>query len=215
VLLTITTTHTPATDLGYLLHKNPERAESVELSFGIAHVFYPEALAERCTAAVLVEVDPVGLVRAHRGPKGGEASLGQYVNDRPYAASSHLSAAISRLFGTAMSGRCKERPELAEERIDLEAWLPVLPGRGDPGLLQRLFEPLGYEVVATPIPLDAEFPEWGPSPYFDVRLKATTRLRDLLEQLLVLIPVLDDVKHYWVGSDEIDRLLRRGGGSSF
>jgi 3' terminal RNA ribose 2'-O-methyltransferase Hen1 len=211
VLLTITTTHEPATDLGFLLHKNPERPQSVELSFGVAHVFYPEATAERCTAAVLVEVDPVGLVRGHRGPKGGEASLGEYVNDRPYAASSHLSAAISQLFGTAMSGRCKERPELVEERIDLEVWLPVLPVRGDSGLLHRLFEPLGYEVVASPVPLDAEFPEWGPSPYFDVRLRARTRLRDLLEQLLVLIPVLDDVKHYWVGSDEIDRLLRRGG----
>ncbi|HEY8081800.1 MAG TPA: 3' terminal RNA ribose 2'-O-methyltransferase Hen1, partial [Acidimicrobiales bacterium] len=211
MLLTITTTHEPATDLGFLLHKNPERPQSVELSFGVAHVFYPEATTERCTAAVLVEVDPVGLVRGHRGPKGGEASLGQYVNDRPYAASSHLSAAISRLFGTAMSGRCKERPELAEERIDLEAWLPVVPVRGDPDLLRRIFEPLGYAVDATPVPLDEEFPEWGPSPYFDVRLKVTTRLRDLLEQLAVLIPVLDDVKHYWVGTDEVDRLLRRGG----
>lgn len=211
MLLTITTTHEPATDLGFLLHKNPERPQSVQLSFGVAHVFYPEATSERCTAAVLVDVDPVGLVRGHRGPKGGEASLGEYVNDRPYAASSHLSAAINRLFGTAMSGRCKERPELAEEHIDLEAWLPVVPVRGDPGLLNRLFEPLGYEVVAKAIPLDDEFPEWGPSPYFDVRLKATTRLRDLLEQLLVLIPVLDDVKHYWVGTDEVDRLLRRGG----
>jgi 3' terminal RNA ribose 2'-O-methyltransferase Hen1 len=211
LLLTITTTHEPATDLGYLLHKNPERPQSVELSFGVAHVVYPEATSSRCTAAVLVEVDPVGLVRGHKGPRGGQASLGEYVNDRPYAASSHLSAAINRLFGTAMSGRCKERPELAQECIDLEAWLPVVPVRGDSGLLHALFGPLGYEVLATPVPLDAEFPEWGPSPYFDVRLRATTRLRDLLEQLFVLIPVLDDVKHYWVGTDEVDRLLRRGG----
>lgn len=211
MLLTITTTHEPATDLGFLLHKNPERTHSVELSFGVAHVVFPEATAERCTAAVIVEVDPVGLVRGHTGPKGGEASLGQYVNDRPYAASSHLSAAINRLFSTAMSGRSKERPELAEKSVDLEVWLPVLPVRGESDLLVRLFEPLGYEVQATPIPLDVEFREWGASPYFDVHLKVTTRLRDLLEQLLVLVPVLDDVKHYWVRSEEIDRLLRRGG----
>jgi len=211
MLLTITTTHQPATDLGFLLHKNPDRHQSAVLSFGTAHVFYPEAMVDRCTAAVLVEVDPVDLVRNHRGPSGGAASLGQYVNDRPYAASSHLSAAINKLFGTALCGRCMERPELVEVRMPFEVRLPALPVRGDADLLQRIFEPIGYHVEATPIALDVEFPNWGMSRYFDVRLTTTTRLRDLLEQLLVLVPVLDDAKHYWVGSEEIDRLLRRGG----
>ena len=97
MLLTITTTHQPATDLGYLLHKNPARLHSFELSFGQAHVFYPEATAERCTAALLLDVDPVGLVRNRRGPGQG-GTLDQYVNDRPYVASSLLSVAISRVF---------------------------------------------------------------------------------------------------------------------
>jgi len=211
VLLTITTTHQPATDLGFLLHKNPNRHQSAALSFGTAHVFYPEATMERCTVAVLVEVDPVDLVRNHRGPSGGGSSLGQYVNDRPYAASSHLSAAINKLFGTALSGRSKERPDLVEVMMPFEVHLPALPVRGDADLLQRIFEPIGYQVDATPIALDTQFSNWGMSRYFDVRLSTTTRLRDLLEQLLVLVPVLDDVKHYWVGSEEIDRLLRRGG----
>ena len=211
MLLTISTTHTPATDLGYLLHKNPDRLQSVELSFGVAHVFYPEATSDRCTVAVLVEVDPVALVRGRRGPTGGESSLGQYVNDRPYAASSHLSAAINKLFSTAMSGRCKERPELAQQSLPFEVWLPTLPVRGDVELLTALFEPLGYRVEAAPIALDDHFPAWGPSRYVDARLSVTARLSVVLEQLLVLIPVLDDTKHYWVGADEIDRLLRRGG----
>jgi 3' terminal RNA ribose 2'-O-methyltransferase Hen1 len=211
VLLTITTTHQPATDLGYLLHKNPERLQTTELSFGSAHVVYPEANHESCTMALLVEVDPVDLVRHRRGPTGGESSLGQYVNDRPYAASSHLAAAINKLFSTALSGRCKERPELVDAVMPLEVWLPALPVRGGSDLVHRLFDPLGYDVVATPIALDAMFPSWGASAYQDVRLGITTRLRDLLEQLLVLIPVLDDAKHYWVGPDEIERLLRRGG----
>lgn len=209
--MTISTTHEPATDLGFLLHKNPERHQTAELSFGVAHVFYPEASKDRCTVAVLVEVDPVDLVRNRKGPKGGESSLGQYVNDRPYAASSHLSAAINKLFGTAMSGRCKERPDLVDESMPFEVWLPALPVRGEADLLQRLFEPLGFVVVSTLVPLDEAFPNWGMSRYHDVRLTITTRLRDLLEQLLVLIPVLDDTKHYWVGTDEVDRLLRRGG----
>jgi 3' terminal RNA ribose 2'-O-methyltransferase Hen1 len=211
VLMTLSTTYEPATDLGFLLHKNPQSHQSAQLSFGTAHVFYPEASGTRCTVAVLVEVDPVDLVRNRKGPTGGESSLGQYVNDRPYAASSHLSAALNKLFSTAMSGRCKERPELVDVLMPFEVWLPTLPVRGDPDLLERIFEPLGFAVTSTPIPLDSTFPAWGSSRYCDVRLTTTTRVRDLLEQLLVLIPVLDDTKHYWVGPDEIDRLLRRGG----
>ena len=211
MLLTISTTTRPATDLGYLLHKNPASTFTADLSFGRAHVVYPEATDDRCTAALLVEVDPVGLVRDRKGPKGNDFSLTQYVNDRPYAASSFVSVAINKAFGTAMTGRSKERPELAARPIALSAHLPVVPCRGGEAVLRRLFEPLAYDVQATALPLDPTFPEWGDSRYFDVRLRATCRLRDLLEHLFVLLPVLDDDKHYWVGPEEVDKLLRRGG----
>jgi len=211
MLLSITTTYRPATDLGFLLHKNPERLQITEMSFGIVHVAYPEASTERCTVALVVEVDPVGLVRDRKGPKGNELSLAQYVNDRPYAASSFLSVAIGKVFGTALTGRSKERPELASTPIPLIADLPVVPCRGGEAVLRRLFEPLGYDVRATPIPLDPQFPQWGDSRYLHITLAATVRLRDLLEHLFVLLPVLDDDKHYWVGLDEVDKLLRRGG----
>lgn len=211
MLLTISTTHAPATDLGYLLHKNPGRAQRMTLAFGSAHVFYPEATAERCTAALLVEVDPVGLVRGRRGPEGDGGLLAQYVNDRPYAASSFLSVAITEAFGTALSGRSKERPDLAATAIPLEARLAVLPCRGGEVLLRRLFEPLGYAVVAEPQPLAATFADWGESRYFTVTLSATVRVAELLAHLYVLVPVLDDEKHYWVGDDEVEKLLRHGG----
>jgi 3' terminal RNA ribose 2'-O-methyltransferase Hen1 len=211
MLLTLTTTHQPATDLGFLLHKNPARAHAADLSFGRAHVVYPEAEDDRCTAALIVDIDPVGLIRDRRGPKGNDFSLTQYVNDRPYAASSFLSAGIGKLFGTAMSGRCKDRPELVDELFPLEVALPVVPCRGGESVLRDLFEPLGYTVDATPIPLDASFPEWGDSRYFSVRLTTTARVKDVLEHVFVLLPVLDDDKHYWVGADEVDKLLRRGG----
>src|SRR5512142_2838742 len=138
MLLTITNTQVPATHLGYLLHKNPARAQSFELSFGKAHVFYPEATEERCTVALLLDVDPVGLVRGRSGPAGEGGALEQYVNDRPYVASSFMSVAISRLFGTAMSGRSKERPELADRALPFEARLPALPCRGGDAFLRRL-----------------------------------------------------------------------------
>jgi 3' terminal RNA ribose 2'-O-methyltransferase Hen1 len=211
VLLTIATTHQPATDLGYLLHKNPGRAHAAELGFGTAHLFYPEASAQRCQAALLLDIDPVGLARGDAGGPASPFALAGYVNDRPYAASSFLCVAMARMLGTAMAGRSKERPELAGQAIPLEVGLPVLPGRGGPGLLGRLFGPLGYAVTATAIPLDPQFPDWGDSDYLSVTLAVTARLQDVLAHLLVLIPVLDDDKHYWVGPAEVDKLLRRGG----
>lgn len=211
MLLTLSTTHQPATDLGYLLHKHPERVQSFALSFGQAHVFYPEAREERCTAALLLEVDPVGLVRG-RGPQGDGRQLEQYVNDRPYVASSFLSVALAEVFGTALSGNCKARPELPEAAMPLEARIACLPCRGGEGLLRSLFEPLGYHLEAEPLPLDEEHPEWGESPYFAVTLRATRPLKELLSHLYVLIPVLDREKHYWVGDAEVEKLLRRGEG---
>lgn len=200
----------PGTDLGYLLHKNPSRIHSFELSFGKAHVVYPELGSDRSQVALLLDVDPIGLVRGRHHV--GEGSLDQYVNDRPYVASSFLSVALSRVFGTAMSGRSKERQDLADKPMDLEAAIAVVPCRGGEPFLRKLFEPLGYQVVSEHHPLDERFPEWGESDYYTVLLRAHVRLQDLLTHVYVLIPVLDAEKHYWVGEDEVEKLLRKGEG---
>jgi 3' terminal RNA ribose 2'-O-methyltransferase Hen1 len=206
MLLTITTTYQPATELGYLLHKHPDKCQSFALSFGQAHVFYPEADNEQCTAALLLDINPVKLVR------GKGTTLQQYVSDRPYVASSFLSVAISQVFSTALGGRSKDRPELAQTPIPLTAKLSVLPCRGGEAFLRELFEPLGYKVITQRHHLDEEFPEWGESRYFTVELQHTVTLSDLLSHLYVLIPVLDDDKHYWVGDEEIEKLLHHGEG---
>jgi 3' terminal RNA ribose 2'-O-methyltransferase Hen1 len=212
VLLTISTTHEPATDLGYLLHKHPGRVQAFTESVGTAHVFYPEATERRCTAALLLEVDPVALVRGRKGPPGEGFALGQYVNDRPYAASSMLAMALKHVFRTALTGRCDARPELAGAPIPLIIHVPSVPCRGGAGLLRRLFEPLGWQVEASAGLLDPTVPEWGESRYLDVRLAGDLRLADALNHLYVLLPVLDDAKHYWVSDDEVDKLIRAGGG---
>jgi 3' terminal RNA ribose 2'-O-methyltransferase Hen1 len=212
VLLKVTTTHRPAIDLGHLLRKHPDRTHLFELSFGRAHVFYPEANGERCTVALFIEVDPVGLVRNRRGPGGEGRSLQQYVNDRPYVSSSFLSVAIADVFSSAMAGKAKERQDLIDQSIPLKAEMASVPCRGGADFLKRLFEPLGYTVSAQERLLDEKFPEWGLSPYFDVRLEGMTPLRRLLTHLYVLIPVLDNDKHYWVGDDEVEKLLRNGEG---
>ena len=211
MLLTISTSVPSATDLGFLLHKNPNRVHEKELSFGVARVCYPEADVDRCTAALVVDIDPVALLRGRRGKNAVNFSLSQYVNDRPYAASSFMSVALQAMYSTAMTGRCKDRPDLAVQAIPLTIRIPVLPCRGGERVLLSLFEPLGFDVSAATIPLDAQFPDWGDSRYFDVTLSTTAVLKDVLEQLYVLLPVLDDDKHYWVGDDEVDKLLRRGG----
>ncbi|MFE2070219.1 3' terminal RNA ribose 2'-O-methyltransferase Hen1 [Streptomyces sp. NPDC059467] len=219
MFLTITTTGTaerPATDLGFLLHKHPDNAQTFSTSYGIAHVFYPEADTARCTAALLLEVDAVALVRRGKGKgRGGapDAALAQYVNDRPYAASSLLAVAIGNVFSSAMRGVCKARPERAAVPLPLRVEVPALPARGGPELVRRLFEPLGWTVTAAPVALDAAFPEWGDSRYVGLVLESSARtLSEALRHLYVLLPVLDDAKHYWVSSEEVDKLLRAGEG---
>ncbi|MEV4169657.1 3' terminal RNA ribose 2'-O-methyltransferase Hen1 [Nonomuraea sp. NPDC049709] len=211
MLLTISTTARPATDLGFLLHKHPERVQEFSQSFGTATVFYPEAGDARCTAALMLQVDPIALVRS-RGKNSPDFSLSQYVNDRPYAASSLLAVALADVFRTARAGRCKARPELPGTSLPLELRLPALPCRGGPELARRLFEPLGWEVDARPVPLDEGFPDWGDSRYVGLSLRGTTRLQDALNHLYVLLPVLDDGKHYWIAPDEVDKLIRAGEG---
>ena len=211
MLLTVTTTMQPARDLGYLLAKHPDRCQSFELSYGMAHVFYPEVAEDRCTAALLLDFDPVGLVRGRRWGTDTRGTLAHYVNDRPYVASSFFSVAIGEVFTTAMKGQSKDRPELAGRAIPLEAELTSVPCRGGEPLLRGLFEPLGYRVDAERLPLDERFPDWGEAPFYRVRLSAETRLSELLTHLYVLLPVLDNRKHYWVGDDEIEKLLAKGG----
>ncbi len=211
MLLTISTTYRPATDIGYLLHKSPFRCQSEDLNFGTVHIFYPEASEEKCTLAVLLDVDPIGLVRASHNPDS-TMPLEQYVNDRPYVCSSYMSVVLSRVFGQALKGKCNQRPELVSTRMPLVATLSVLPCRGEERFLRKLFEPLDYAVTATRYPLDTQFPGWGDSSYYTVELAKETTLVELLNHLYVLIPVLDNQKHYYVDKSEIDKLIRHGEG---
>ncbi|WP_435130095.1 3' terminal RNA ribose 2'-O-methyltransferase Hen1 [Actinacidiphila sp. bgisy144] len=218
MFMTITatgSTEVPATDLGFLLHKHPDRAQAFSTAYGQAHVFYPEATAESTTVALLLEVDAPALVRRGKGRgRGGapDAALAQYVNDRPYAASSLLAVALRTVFATALRGECRTLPERAAAPMPLRVEVPVLPARGGPELVAKLFEPLGWRVAAEPIALDPRFPEWGESRYVALTLEGEMRLAEALRHLYVLLPVLDDAKHYWVSADEVDKLLRFGEG---
>lgn len=201
-----------ASDLGYLLHKNPSKIHAFELSFGNAYVFYPEESDEKCVATIYGELDGVDIVKNYQGPKGSAKQLKQYVNDRPFTANSFFSVAISRLFGTALNGNCKQQPELVCQALPLQVDVPVMPSRGGETLIRKLFEPLGYQVAITQHQFDKKLPQWGAAPYFKVSLQGRQVLSDLLRHLYVLIPVLDNDKHYWVSFDEVDKLIDKGQG---
>jgi len=208
MLLTITYTGQNTTDLGYLLYKNPYRPQMFELSHGNAYVFYPEVSDERTTAALLLDIDPIDLARGKADSGGG--GLFDYVNDRPYVSSSFLSTAISNVFGTAMSGRADERQALSDSPLELTANISMLPCRGDTAMLNRVFEPLGYEVSHEAFVNDERFPSWTRIKYVNLTVRGKVRLRDLLRHIYVLVPVFDRQKHYWVGEDEVNKLLLHG-----
>lgn len=216
MLLSISTTHTPATDLGYLLHKHPARVHQKQLNFGTATLFFAHASEQRATAVLVVDVDPVGLVRR----ENDAFALSQYVNDRPYAASSFLSVALGAVLGSALGGRCRDKPELAAAALPWEVHIAALPcGANGEALVHRLFEPLGFSVAVKPHPLQPGASQqsdlnWGNSRYADVYLRTQASLQSVLQQLYVLIPVLDAEKHYWIGDDEVDKLLRKTTGST-
>ena len=196
--------------MSFLFHKHPSRVQEFEITGGKAHVFYPELSEQKCTIALLLDIDPIGLVRKNSGPSGNEFALEQYVNDRPYVASSFMSAAISKAFSSAMNGHCKDKPELVDVPMPFEVTIAVLPVRGGETLLRHLFEPLGYVVTARKHLLNDNFPAWGDSRYFTVTLQHTITLQQLLTHLYVLIPVCNNDKHYWIGTHEVEKLLEKG-----
>ena len=213
MLLTITAEGENAAALSFLLHKHPDKLQQVELSVGAASIFYPECRKEKVTAALLLDIDPIGMVRNAKNFAGKDFLLGQYVNDRPYVASSFVSSAISKAFSSAMNGSCKEHPEFIDMPLALTAKISVLPApRGGELLIKRLFEPLGYTVEAERHLLDTQFSEWGYGKYFTLTLKNTLALKDLLSHLYVLIPVLDTEKHYFITQNEVEKLLQKGKG---
>lgn len=210
MLLTITYEGENTQSLGFLLHKNPDRPQQFDLNFGKAYVFYTEVSNERTTAALLLDIDSIDLARGKLGSKDG--GLFDYVNDRPYASTSFMSTAISRVFGTAMTGRCDKKQELADTSLKLTACIYSLKDGGDTELAKQLFEPLGYTVQTERTHLDERFAEWGVSPYIDLTISGTVKLSELLNHIYVLIPVFDRQKHYYISEDEIEKLLKHGEG---
>lgn len=209
MLLTISTSHQPATELGYLLHKHPDKIQTFEITGGKAHVFYPEATESQCEAALLLDIDSLELVRTLKTP-GNSLMLRHYVNDRPYVNSSFMSSAIAKVFSSALNGKCKAKPELTTQALPLQVTLSVLRVNTNIDMVERVFVPLGYKVTFEQHALEPTFAQWGQSQYITLQLQHTIPLYRLLAHLYVLLPVFDNDKHYWVSANDIENLLNKG-----
>lgn len=209
MLLTINYKGSHTQDLGYLLHKNPSRPQVFTLNCGKAYVFYTEVSDASTTAALVLDIDPIDLARGKVGSTDG--GLFDYVNDRPYVCSSFMSTAISKVFGTAMSGRSKEKQELADTPLNLTAKIHMLSANNQ-NMISEIFEPLGYTIEVETFQNDDKFAQWGQSKYVNLTLSGTVLLRDLLNHLYTLIPVFDTQKHYYISDEEIEKLLSHGEG---
>ncbi len=210
MFLSITTTHQPATDLGFLLHKHPDKIQKFNTSCGIAHVFYPESNPDKCTAVLVLDIDTVSLVRLYKFPF---ASLQQYVNDRPYTASSFMSSAIAQVYSSALNGNCKNHPELLDIKMPFEVKISVIKLKAPKEMLHEIFEPLGYNISYIQHPFDTQFTAWGMSNYYSLTLQHDgITLKEMLSHIFVLLPVFDNEKHYWVNENEVQVLLKKGEG---
>ncbi len=193
-----------ARDLSFLLHKHPAHLHERQTNAGKALIFFSEVGEARATAVLYLDVDPVALVRGKSA--GADGLLAQYVNDRAYAANSFLSVALGRSFGQSMAGRSKERQELADQALPFEAAVTPVVASGGAEVVRSMFEPLGYTVQM------ARLSEGSDRDLLRLQIAGTVRLRDLLNHLYVLIPVLDNSKHYWIDDTEIETLLAKGEG---
>lgn len=207
MLITLTCYAPNAAEIGYLLGKHPQSVFERDFSAGRVWVFYPEVADDHLTVAFLVEIDPVGL---GRGP-AVRTLLEQYVNDRPYVASSLTSVGLKTAFATAMGGRSQSHPERVTEKLRWEVTLPAVACDAGENLIHRLLTPLGYTVTATRLPLDTHFPAWGQADLYAVRLEGMQTVQDIFTHLYLLLPVLDNSKHYYIDSDEADKLIAHGG----
>ncbi|MCL1839207.1 MAG: 3' terminal RNA ribose 2'-O-methyltransferase Hen1 [Propionibacteriaceae bacterium] len=198
-------------DLSYLLFKHPDRVQEFNLGYAKATLWFPHAQPGRYQVALLVDIDSVALAKSKRFQRR-DHELGTYINDRPYAASSLLSVAIARVFGSALKGQePAERPHAAQAPRHLTIQLPSVrlqlakfsAATAPTDLIVELFEPLGWEVKVKTTPREDSLTA-------TVILEGVMTLSSALASLYVLLPVLDRSKHYWVDETEITKLLRYG-----
>ncbi|WP_407270561.1 3' terminal RNA ribose 2'-O-methyltransferase Hen1 [Radiobacillus sp. PE A8.2] len=207
--LTIHATGENVQVLSFLLAKNPTNLYERESKGHLVRMFYSKFMPSEVEATIFVTPDSIELVKNNNNAY----DITHYINDREFAVSSIFTSLIRSALATALNGNTKE---------EYQAWVkhcfpftfgfgPVSTDLSDEQIT-NLFEPLGYEIDIEKRELDYDFSLKTTNHVRYINIHGTTTLQTGLRQLFVLIPVLDNYKHYYIDEKEIDKLQRYGEG---
>lgn len=195
--------------ISYLLSKNPSNLYERNHKGHLVRLFYSKFTETELEVTIFVTPDPIELIKNN----SNSYDITHYINDREFAVSSIFCSFIRSALGTALNGQPKE------EHIK---WVdhpfpftfefgPVVSTLTDEKLM-NLFEPIGYEVTINRPEIEYSIPIKTKSSARYISIKGMKTLQEGLRHLFVLIPVIDNYKHYFIDEKEIEKLERYGEG---
>ncbi|TDL78499.1 3' terminal RNA ribose 2'-O-methyltransferase Hen1 [Peribacillus frigoritolerans] len=207
--LTIKATGDNVKAISYLLSKNPNNLYERNHKGHLVRLFYSKFEETELEVTIFVTPDPIDLVKNN----SNSYDITHYINDREFAVSSLFCSFIRSALGTALNGQPKEEySEWVNYRFSFQfEFGPVVSSLSDKQL-KDLFEPIGYEVAISRPDIEYSFEMKDKSSARSICLKGMKTLQNGLRQLFVLIPVIDNYKHYYIDDKEIEKLERYGEG---
>lgn len=207
--ITLKATGNNAGMISHLLAKNPYNTYDRTEKGARVRMVYTVFTEEEAEIVIQASPDSIDLVK--NSPDSYDIT--QYINDREFVTSSLFCTYIRGSLGTALNGKPKEEyAEWVTHPFALElSFGPVASDLPD-SVVEGLFAPLGYQVDIERGEADYSFQLKNRSTVRYVTLSGHQTVQYALRQLLLLIPVLDNYKHYYISEEEFDKLRRYGEG---
>ncbi|WIM41190.1 3' terminal RNA ribose 2'-O-methyltransferase Hen1 [Paenibacillus sp. PK4536] len=207
--LTIKATGTHASMISHLLAKNPNNLYDRTEKGARIRLVYTSFQPEETEVLLFVTPDPIDLVKG----SPDHYDITQYINDRELVVSSLFCSYIRPALGTALNGKPKaDYIDWVEHPFTLHMSMGPVASDLPDSMIESLFQPLGYEVQMERGEIDYSFDLKNRSTVRHIQISGQQTLQHMLRQLYILIPVLDNYKHYYISDDEIERLQRYGEG---
>jgi 3' terminal RNA ribose 2'-O-methyltransferase Hen1 len=195
--------------ISYLLAKNPNNLYERNHKGHLVRLFYSKFTETELEVTIFVTPDPIEMVKNN----SNSYDITHYINDREFAVSSIFCSFIRSALGTALNGQPKEEHlKWVNHPFSFNfEFGPVVSSLSDEKLM-NLFEPIGYEVTINRPEIEYSFPIKTKSSARYLSIKGMKTLQEGLRHLFVLIPVIDNYKHYFIDEKEIEKLERYGEG---
>ncbi|MDN4617361.1 3' terminal RNA ribose 2'-O-methyltransferase Hen1 [Paenibacillus sp. PsM32] len=207
--LTIKATGEHANMISHLLAKNPHNLYDRTEKGARVRLVYTSFEPHDTEAILFVTPDPIELVKG----TPDHYDITQYINDRELAVSSLFCSYIRPALGTALNGKPKaDYMNWVDYQFDLQMTFGPVASDLPDHVVESLFQPLGYEVQMERGEIDYSFDLKNRSTVRHIQISGQQTLQQMLRQVYILIPVLDNYKHYYINEDEIERLRRYGEG---